>query len=105
MRLRDHEETVLEDRSGSQSAVIDGQDPKDCDKDVGDAPVKEEHPRFTLLQSTDTNEGRHPGRKISYGGGQKTVMYEYDLTPSALSPTGERSPIAYRSRIGSFPRF
>lgn len=46
-------------------------------------------PNVISIHSTETIEGRHPGRKVSYGGQRmKSIDYKTDLTPSALSPTG-----------------
>jgi len=95
-------ETPSEQEDEAWSVVI-----VDHNKDKGPSSVPGglagRQGRFTIMQSTDTTEGRHPGRKISYGG-QKMVDYEMDSTPSALSPT-ERSPAAFISRMGTFSRF
>lgn len=45
--------------------------------------AQEHQPTFA---ESDTREGRHPGRQVSYAS-TKTIPYERDLTPSAMSPT------------------
>ncbi|KAI5209116.1 hypothetical protein E4T39_01016 [Aureobasidium subglaciale] len=56
-----------------------------------------DHEDPTAFLETDTMEGRHPGRHISCSSA-KTIPYERDLTPSAMSPTA-----AETRYVGVFP--
>lgn len=105
-RMRGQDEVILEYcKDDVEPVVIVNQYGKVPDRvDAGTkskhgrfTSIHTRHGRFTSIQSTDTSEGRHPGRKISYGGRKNVLSYEQDLTPSAMSPVvvDDRLPAAF----------
>ncbi|KAJ9631818.1 hypothetical protein H2203_000218 [Taxawa tesnikishii (nom. ined.)] len=54
-----------------------------------------------LLESTDTNEGRHPGRQLSYGG-ESHIEYDGRLTPSAISPVAQENQTHVHMPSGNY---
>lgn len=76
----------LRDKISSYPMLSDNSDLAQRDASV------DETRRFTSMPSTETAEGRHPGRKISFGGLKHLRIPTVDLnrTISALSPEDEK---------------
>ncbi|KAF2199285.1 hypothetical protein GQ43DRAFT_433537 [Delitschia confertaspora ATCC 74209] len=62
----------------------------------------QEEDEYALLHSTETDEGRHPGRPLSWGSGERPVppYAAYDEHVTALSPGGYEE---YRSQTTPAP--
>lgn len=92
-------------KDNAWSTEIDHPGDDDDDDRHTERGGNQEEDEYALLHSTETDEGRHPGRPLSWGddrrsyGGAPVPPYaQYDDNPNALSPGGYEE---YRREAGS----
>jgi hypothetical protein len=78
------------DNAWSTEIEPTGRDSHDSDDRRTEHGGNQQEDEYALLHSTETDEGRHPGRPLSWGedGRRQTGYAAYDDGHSALSPGG-----------------
>jgi hypothetical protein len=101
-KINPHHASGESQKDNAWSTEIEQQDSEDEDRHTERGGNQEED-EYALLHSTETDEGRHPGRPLSWGEdrfGREPVRppyAAYDDNPTAMSPGGYEE---YRAAAG-----